>query len=327
MKLVKSFIPLPFSFDAPKLAEEAVKLPDSAWLPHPSGLEGNSAVPLISVGGAINDLFNGRMATTKWLAECPYHQQVLASFNEILGRSRLMKLAPGAEVAEHVDVDYHWLTRVRIHIPIITDPEVMFFCAGDRVHMKAGDCWIFNSWEAHRVVNNSGITRIHLVLDVSGSSRFWRTVREMEIYDHRTDLCELGERISFIPYEEGKLVTILTENHNVSPVMVPGELDALVKDLIADFDGNPVNDATAAEQYIKDLTDFAIDWRQGWLMFGSSKEGWRYYQTLLHDLSQKIMRRDNVVVKLKSNNLEVNGVIFKRIIGPALAVEVLNGMT
>jgi aspartyl/asparaginyl beta-hydroxylase len=323
LKLSQTFIPLPFSFDAEKLAEEALALPDYTWMPHPSGMVGNSAVPLISVGGGDNNHFHGKMSVTPHLEKSPYHQQVLASFNEILGRSRLMKLAPGAEVAEHIDGDYHWLTRVRIHVPIITDPDVIFHCADTQMHMKAGDCWIFDAWERHKVVNNSSVTRIHLVFDTSGSSRFWNMVRDMEAHDHLTNLADLGEKIKWTPYEEGKSVTVSTENYNVSPVMAPGEMDALIDELIVDFDGNPTNDPVIANTYKRFLMDFAKDWRQAWLTYGYSEEGWPHYQSLVKELQGKLQRSNHDAVKLKSNDLSANLIIIKRLILPAFNIEVL----
>ena len=63
------------------------------------------------------------MQETGHLKACPYIRQAIASFGEVFGRSRLMKLGTGSEVSQHVDFNYHWYTRVRIHIPIITNPD------------------------------------------------------------------------------------------------------------------------------------------------------------------------------------------------------------
>src|SRR3989337_980840 len=115
MELDRTFIRLPYQFDAVRLATEIDELPANAWMTHPAAFEGNSAVPLISRDGGMNDDFHGAMCVTPYLRDCRYLQQVMASFGEVLGRSRLMKLAAGAEVVAHVDFNYHWYTRVRIH--------------------------------------------------------------------------------------------------------------------------------------------------------------------------------------------------------------------
>lgn len=324
MKLSKTFIPMPYSFDATRLAEEALALPESSWMTHPSGFQGNSAVPLISVGAGNNNDFNGGMSVTPHLERCSYHQQVLASFDEILGRSRLMKLEPGAEVSTHVDGDYHWHSRVRVHVPIITDPGVAFYCADDEMHMKAGECWIFDTWQLHRVVNNSPNIRIHLVVDLSGSSRFWETVRSMEAFDQHTPREELDGKIKHLPYEEGKAVSIQTENFNITPILAPGEMDALIEDLVSDFDGNPTNNPLLEESYKRFLSDFSKDWRQTWHQFGYQEAGWPQYQNLVRGLQGQLKRENIMAVTLKSNRASANFVILKRIVQPALNTDVLS---
>ena len=98
MELDRPFLRLPYDFDAARLNEEVQALSESTWLPHPSGLEGNSAVPLVSINGELKDGFDGQMAPTPHLLDAPYLLQVVASFNEVVARSRLMRLAPGAVV-------------------------------------------------------------------------------------------------------------------------------------------------------------------------------------------------------------------------------------
>jgi len=69
LELDRPFLRLPFLFDAGRLGEEAQALPEAAWLPHPSGLEGNTAVPLVSINGELKDGFDGQMAPTPYLLD------------------------------------------------------------------------------------------------------------------------------------------------------------------------------------------------------------------------------------------------------------------
>ena len=64
MKLSRPFIRLPLAFDAARLRAELEAMPATAWMPHPSGLAGNSALALISRDGTDNDEFDGAMAAT-----------------------------------------------------------------------------------------------------------------------------------------------------------------------------------------------------------------------------------------------------------------------
>ncbi len=320
MDIGRPFIRLPFSFDAERLAEEAHGLAESAWLPHPSGMKGNSAMPLISRDGGENDAFDGAMTTTKHLEGCPYTRQVMASFGEVLGRSRLMRLAPGAEVSVHVDFNYHWLTRVRIHIPVVTDPAVMFHCAQMQLHMAAGECWIFNSWRRHRVVNAADIARIHLVLDTAGSSRFWRLVREMNLLHESKDAEALNARVEPVAFDPAWKGRIETERFNTAPVMAPGEVDALVDGLVRDFSAHPGNDSRLVARYEKVLQDFCKDWREAWHLHGYSESGRLRYQAILDSLRAQLHPNPRALVTA-SNQIGVNPIIVQRILTPALATE------
>ena len=320
MKLARPFIRLPLSFDASVLAQEAAQLEPAAWRPHPLGLKGNSAVALISRAGGENDEFGGRMAATPNLARCPYHRQVMAGFGEVLARSRLMKLDPGCEVQYHVDFNYHWYTRTRIHIPITTDPAVMFYCGDEKVHMQAGDCWIFDNWRRHNVINAGAQERIHLVIDLSGSSRFWQMVRrsvQTGPAGYGTD----DKQVEFVPFEPGRRADIQTENYNITPVMAPGEIDALVDGLVREFEEHPHNDPDLVERYKCMLKDFASDWRETWHRYGMGKQGLPRYRRLI-DRVKSELHPDRRALLISANDIGVNPVIIQRILRAALAPDV-----
>ena len=308
MDIGPPFIKLPFSFDAERIKEEALALPGDAWAPHPSGMAGNSAVLLIARDGEENDEFDGLMAPTRHLGACPYTRQVMASFGEVFGRSRFMRLAPGAEVSAHVDFNYHWLTRVRIHVPVVTDPGVIFHCGPAKVHMGAGECWIFNSWRRHRVVNASKVSRIHLVLDTAGSSRFWRMVDQADAL-----------ACTHIAFDADAQAEVRTERYNTAPVMAPGELDALVEGLVRDFSSHAGNDARLVARYALMLRDLCKDWREVWHEHGYSQAGHAHYQALIDRLRSGLHANPRALVT-SSNQLGVNPIIVQRILAPALAI-------
>jgi hypothetical protein len=211
-------------------------------LPHPAGLRGNSAVPLISRDGGDNDDFHGCMRTTPHLHGCQYLQQVMASFDEVLGRSRLMKLAPHCEVSTHVDFNYYWYTRVRVHVPITTNPGVIFHCGP------------------------------------------------------------------------------------IAPVMTPGELDAMVRELVDDFANHPDNDPVLVKTYCDLLMDLAHDWRELWLRFGYSHEGWPQYEALIAGVRRQLHANPRALVT-ESNQVGVNPIVVQRILNALLAPDQLPRFT
>ena len=168
MRLKQPFLKLPIRFDADALAAEARALPPSAWTPHPTGFVGNEAVRLVTPAGEDSDNIEGPMAATDSLNRCDYVRQIMAEIGGVWGRSRFMGLAPGREVPPHIDIHYYWRTHLRIHIPVITNPGVLFTCGDETVHMAAGECWVFNSFLRHDVQNKGDAQRIHLVLDTVG---------------------------------------------------------------------------------------------------------------------------------------------------------------
>ena len=222
MRLPLPFIRLPVRFDLERLRAEVASLPAEAWAPHPNHIAGNTSLRLVSVEGGENDDVDGVMRPTPHLAKLPYVRQVLASFGAVWSRSRLLRLDPGAVVPEHADINYHWFYRVRVHIPIVTRPEVLFHCGGETVHMRGGEAWLFDNWRLHRVENPTPDARIHLVADTSGSASFWQFVAQA---------AQPGMADRELRFDAARDGVLLTEQSPLRPVMSPGEVDYLVGDL------------------------------------------------------------------------------------------------
>ena len=310
MELDRPFLQLPFFFDASVLAHEVGRLAPDAWLPHPSGLPGNTAVPLVAINGEPRDGFDGPMAATEALRLSPYVLQVICSFGEVVARSRLMRLAPGAEVQEHVDFNYHWYSRVRIHVPIVTEPSVRFYCGHDEVHMAPGEAWLFDSWRRHRVVNGSANDRIHLVIDIAGSADFWRMVRAVQ-------RAATPPAPSIIPFAEDLSPELITERFPSAPVMAPGEMSAIVEELMRDCAANPNNDRDVLQYYHDLLFDLVHDWRNHWSLYGFMEAGVSGYQALLQR-AQAALKPDPRVLVTQSNNVGINPIINQRLLAAAL---------
>ena len=111
------------------------------------------------------------MRPTPNLARMPYVHAVLSSFGAPIGRSRLMRIEAASQATLHVDTNHYWAERVRIHVPIVTSPAIEFLCGDERLHMAAGESWIFDAWRPHNVMNPTAEKRIHLVADTVGSAR------------------------------------------------------------------------------------------------------------------------------------------------------------
>lgn len=270
MKLTTPFLKLPISFSVDKLQADVAALPPEAWLPHPQAFEGNEAVPLVSPGGEMTDAFDGPMAPTEHLLASPYLMEVMRELGATWGRSRLMALAPGADVPPHVDIHYYWRTHYRVHVPIITNPGVEFTCAEDKVHMQAGECWIPDTFRRHTVQNNGDARRIHLVMDTVGGERFW------ELMSAALDGLE-------VRHEAPKASDLQFEQVNSNPVMPPYELQYHLQNLcshVVPFPQMPLLE--------KRLDRFVAAWFAAWARFGASEEGFPTYGELIARVQRDI---------------------------------------
>ncbi len=272
MRLATPFVKLPLRFDALRLRAEIAQFSASDWRPHPQGHPGNSALPFIARGGnPLDDGTAGPMRPTPHLERCPYVQQVLAALDVPLGRTRLMKLDAGAEATAHVDVNYYWQQRVRVHIPVVTFPEVSVLCGDASTHMAAGECWIFDTWRMHNVLNPTDRERIHLVCDTVGSESFWR----MAATDGPV------RAVPFVPYPRPAL---RFESSNFPVVMSPWEFESLWAGWVADVCAGP-SDRGAIEKLDAAVQPLIRAWRGLWAEYGDDAAGWPRYQELIARLS------------------------------------------
>src|SRR5882724_7888923 len=319
MRLPRPFQRLSVRFDADRMREEIERISSSAWAEHPNGNPGNSSIRLISVNGEENDEVNGRMAMTPHLAQSPYLRQILGSFGVVWGRSRLMRLAPGASVPQHADINYHWFTRVRLHIPIVTEPEVRFFCGDEAVHMAAGEAWLFDNWRLHRVENAGRRERIHLVADTSGSSSFWQFVANSQSPESKD--------VAFA-YDPQRPTTLMTEQTMLAAVMHPAEVEMLIRDLRSEL---VVGDAPAAPtvqlaRYHALLENFCKDWRQLYLLHGVGELSWSEFANL-RDGVREVSKALGEGLVLRTNRVAAHVVLEGRVLRPMLTTAAAPGKT
>lgn len=165
---------LPLRFDAERLRADLSRLSPEDWVPHfnKGYYQGEwSGVALRAVGGSARGLYpdptaSQSFADTPLLERCPAAREVLSAFHCPLLSVRFLKLAAGASIKEHRDYNLGYEDgEVRLHIPVVTHPEVEFYLSGRRVLMAEGECWYLDFNQPHRVENKGGTERVHLVVD------------------------------------------------------------------------------------------------------------------------------------------------------------------
>ena len=79
----------------------------------------------------------------------------------------IVNLPAGAKIKKHYDKakdSFH--IHKRLHLPLITNPDVKFSVGNETIWMKPGELIeINNNGQLHGVENNSNIDRIHCIID------------------------------------------------------------------------------------------------------------------------------------------------------------------
>lgn len=174
MQQITRYLKFPVQFDESRLLKDLNGVINGEWIPHfnTGGYTGNwNAIPLYSKNGEAGNIFavmdpEMLVSETPVMKTCAYFRDVLSWFEFPILSVRLLKLETGAEIKPHRDHELGYEDgQFRLHIPIITNPDVEFILDGERIDMKPGECWYTNVNLIHSVANKGNADRIHLVID------------------------------------------------------------------------------------------------------------------------------------------------------------------
>jgi len=104
---------------------------------------------------------------TEELQRAPYFRQILRELDCPKEVVRILFLPPGGHIKDHFDfhTSFHF-GLLRLHIPIVTHPDVIFIIDGQQIMMQPGELWYGDFSKTHSVKNDSSIVRVHMVIDV-----------------------------------------------------------------------------------------------------------------------------------------------------------------
>jgi hypothetical protein len=171
---MQSSLKLPLQFDATLLQADLNQILATEYVPHFNTryYEGDwSVVPFRSIGGRANHIYpdptgKNAFADTPLLARCSHVQGVLAALPCPQQSVRFLRLKAGSAIKEHRDYKLSYEDgEVRLHIPVVTNPDVEFVLNTVRVQMKEGECWYHNFNLPHSIANRGTHDRVHLVID------------------------------------------------------------------------------------------------------------------------------------------------------------------
>lgn len=97
-----------------------------------------------------------------------FFNDITKILSDSLGEGRLMQfifnlMNPHSKIDPHAD--QRTGDKKRIHIPIVTHPDIKLYNGGDELHMEVGKVYMIDHTIEHSVDNPTDCERIHLVVD------------------------------------------------------------------------------------------------------------------------------------------------------------------
>lgn len=188
-----------------------------------------------------------------------------------------------------------------MHVPIVTQPTVRFECGAAVINMAAGECWIFDTWRNHNVINDASQSRIHLVADTVGGEAFWNLVAAGRGHEaDRTGWQPARIAPSAAPVE------LVLEHYNIPQAMSPWEANYHMRRLLDDADPHDPAPPAAHAQ----VERFFQAWRGLWARYADSGEGQAEYWAALERFVQQVPE-PVAMIRLANGTRWIDGVLAR----------------
>ena len=248
-------IRLPRTYDVELLQRDVQTLQAARRAPQPGPYHKGewTGIALYSMGGR-QSTFPSAAGTdhyqeTEELQQAPYFRQILRELECPKEVVRILFLPPEGHIKDHFDFHTSFqFGLLRLHIPIVTHPEVAFLIDGQLMDWKPGELWYGDFSKVHSVKNNSQVVRVHMVIDVQindfvlslfppdfverrraeGISITTEPIPASEA-ELRCFACDFRIPGEFMPmFVIGKPLTTLVKGANASVRLLDGKLNVLI---------------------------------------------------------------------------------------------------
>lgn len=168
---MKKALQLPFSFDPAPLLKEIQSFGPEMYIKSPSVYTTDGkiwAMELMEGVGSFSEHTGAGFPPNAILQNAPELLALREQIKSPVVFYRIHIVNPGGAIQTHRDAGRHYAQgMVRIHVPIVTDPEFYFYFeeGPERVVMQPGECWYLNVHQRHFLEHKGTEDRIHLVLD------------------------------------------------------------------------------------------------------------------------------------------------------------------
>jgi aspartyl/asparaginyl beta-hydroxylase (cupin superfamily) len=94
-------------------------------------------------------------------------------------RCLFAKLRANGEIRPHIDQGAYFERTVRIHFPVVTNPQAIMLADKQSFHMQVGEAWALNNSAVHGVVNKHPTeARTHLICDYLPTEHLRQLLRD-----------------------------------------------------------------------------------------------------------------------------------------------------
>jgi hypothetical protein len=157
---------LRLTFDAGRLQAEIDALPPGYWGSGGGRTGVQQAAEAIFLRGFPPAVGDKPIEDRPALALLPYARELMGAPGAPPMRCLLARLPAGGFIAPHIDLPPYFSKTVRIHFPVVTNPQAFMYSVGLVYAMQAGEVWALNNSAVHAVWNrHEAAARTHLICD------------------------------------------------------------------------------------------------------------------------------------------------------------------
>lgn len=235
-------IRLPRLYEVERLLSDLKVLRDVSSAPQPGPYHKGewTGIALHTIGGK-DSVFPSapgmdQYRETENLKRTPYFRSVLEDLKCPKEVVRILFLPPGGYIKDHFDFHTSFqFGLLRLHVPIVTHPDVAFVIAGERIPMAPGELWYGDFSKVHSVKNDSSVVRTHLVIDVQINEFLLSLFPEDFVARRRAEGISMTQNA--MPTSEGEVRRFICDFRipgELMPMFVIGKpLSALTKGAVA----------------------------------------------------------------------------------------------
>ena len=157
---------LPFTFNVDRMVSEISQVPHADYREANSTICTPKKVWVLDLIEPIDSKENRTFQEKEWLKKLPYLREIYDTFECPRELLRVHRLASKGKLRRHRDMGINYENnRLRIHVPVITNPQATFQVEDEVIHMGAGECWYVDVDLFHQVANQGPEDRVHIIVD------------------------------------------------------------------------------------------------------------------------------------------------------------------